>query len=276
MEIGFDYGVLRTIHMKYSIACLAAIAIASSSFAVTLGTAPAVTIALTVSIENGGFKVVDPETKEVTYESEKITEGKPDKNGNVVTTTETKTVVQVVKFGNAQLLNDLLEDGSLPDETVKGWSIVSVSGLEDETSQLYAVKKGQEPVLIDNGTEEGVIYYETYVYAKAEKSTYSSADPDVVTMVSASATIKAVVGLSYDGFEIQGVETASAKYAKGNFGKGANAIPYDTTLPGAGKIAGISGNFTSDDDGSSAVVEGSFSIAASAVLDLETLGFSAQ
>ena len=262
--------------MKFSIACLAAIAIASSSFAVTLGTAPAVTIALTVSLENGGFKVVDPETKEVTYESEKITEGKPDKNGIVVTTTETKTVVQVVKFGNAQLLNDLLEDGSLPDETVKGWSIVSVSGLEDQTFQLYAVKKGQEPVLIDNGTEEGVIYYETYVYALAEKSTYTSEYPDFVTMVSSSATSKAVVGLSYDGFEIQGVETASAKYAKGNFGKGANAIPYETILPGAGKIAGISGNFTSDDDGSSAVVEGSFSFAASAVLDLETLGFSAQ
>jgi hypothetical protein len=215
----------------------------------------------------GGFKVVDPDTRETSYESEKITEGKPDKNGNVLTTTEYKTVVQTFKFGNAELLNGLLEDGSLPDGTVKGWSIVSASELDGD-SYLYAVKKGQAPILIE--TEDS---YESFAVTASGKDTTSSASPDVTTTVSFTGSAKAIYGISYNGFEIQGVETSSTKYAKGNFGKGSSAIPYETLLAGAVKLASISGNYTSEDEGIYALVEGTISTAAEAVLDLETLGF---
>lgn len=254
--------------MKYSLTALVALASASTALAVTLGTAPAVTIALTASQSVGGFKVVDPDTGETSYESEKITEGKPDKNGNVLTTTEYKTVVQTFKFGNAELLNGLLEDGSLPDGTVKGWSIVSASELDGEDSQLCAVKKGQTPILIE--TEDSS---ESFAATVSGKDTTSSASPDVTTTVSYTLSGKVIHGISYNGFEIQGVETGSAKYAKGNSGKGSSAIPYETYLEGAVKLASISGNYTSEDEGIYALVEGTISTAAEAVLDLETLGF---
>ena len=254
--------------MKYSLAALVALASASTTLAVTLGTAPAVTIALTASSTAGGFKVVDPDTGVTSYENYKSTDGKPDKNGNVITTTEYKTVVQTVKYGNVELLNGLLEDGSLPDGTVKGWSIVSAMGLEDEDSQLYAVKKGQTPVLIE--TEDSI---GSYAVTIGGKETTSSANPDVTTTVSYTISGKGIHGISYNGFEIQGVETGSAKYAKGTFGKGSSAIPYETLLGGAVKLASISGNYTFEDEGIDALVEGTISTAVEAVLDLETLGF---
>jgi hypothetical protein len=262
--------------MKYSLAALVALASASTTLAVTLGTAPAVTFALTASSTAGGFKVVDPDTGDTSYEESKTTEGKPDKNGNILTTTEYKTVVQTVKYGNAELLNGLREDGSLPDGTVKGWSIVSAKGLEDEDSQLYAVKKGQVPVLIDDGTEEAVVSVGTIAMTLSGKSTFSSESPDVETTLSKTISAKANVQLSYNGFSVQGIETLSAKYTKGKFGKGADANTYETLLTGAVKMASISGNYFSEEAGIDALVEGSFSIAAEAVLDLETLGFSGQ
>jgi hypothetical protein len=253
--------------MKCSLAALVALASASTALAVTLGTAPAVTIALTASQSVGGFKVVDPDTGDISYESSKTTEGKPDKNGNVLTTTEFKTVVQTIKFGNVELLNGLFADGSLPDGTVKGWSIVSATGLEDEDSQLYAVKKGQTPVMIE--TEDS---FGGYAVTTGGKETTSSASPDVTTTVSFTVSGKAIHGISYNGFDIQGVETSSLKYAKGNFGKGSSAIPYETVLQGATKLASISGNYTPVEEDIYAV-EGTISTAAQAVLDLETLGF---
>jgi hypothetical protein len=269
--------------MKYSLAALVALACASSSFAVTLGTAPAVTIAFTASQSVGGFKVVDPDTGETSYESEKITEGKPDKNGDVVTTTETKTVVQTLKVGNAEILKDLLNNGDLPDGTLKGWSIVGVRALEEGLGYdgIYAVKKGQPAVSIGGVDEEssGLVSIKGIASITAGKETTSTASPDVSTKISYNENGKAVLGFSYNGLEMQGVGTYSYKLAKGTFGKGSAAVPYSIDdLSGGIKTTSLNGTFETsslDEEGNpvNGVIEGSISIAAEVVLDLETLGF---
>jgi len=261
--------------MKYTIASLVALACASSSFAVTLGTAPAVTVALTASTTVGGFKVVDPDTKEVSYEYEKITE-KTDKNGDVVlSTTEYKQVPLVVRVGNAQLLQAMAEDGKLDvtdPKLIKGWSIVAVSSLDDSGESgpigLFAVKKGQDPVEIE------VELSESYAasYTASGKETYTPATEAYVRSFSASG--KDLTEVSFFGFNLQGVSTFSEKLVKGTFGKGAAAVSYEGTLAGATKIAGISGTYYDEDTDESALAEGSISTAAEAVLDLETLGFA--
>lgn len=253
--------------MKYSIACLAAIAIASSSFAVTLGTAPAVTISLTASETTGGFKIVDPDTKEVSYEYSKSTD-KLDKEGNVIlTTTEYKTVVSSYRYGNAQLINELYYADLLPDGVVKGWSIVGVTALEDGSSGLFAVKKGQEPVNI-----EVEILNITGAETSAGKETYSP-ETEFTTPVSYSYSRKSSLGIAFNGFEFTGIETSSGKYVKASFGKGASAIPYEAYLDGATKVAGINGTYGSSEDEYGALVEGTISTGAEVVLNLETLGF---
>jgi len=261
--------------MKYIIASLVALACASSSFAVTLGTAPAVTVALTASTTIGGFKVVDPETNEISYEDEKITE-KTDKNGDVVlSTTEYKVVPLVLRVGNAQLLEAMAEDGQL-DVTdlkfIKGWSIVEVSSLDDAgesgPSGLFAVKKGQDPVEIK------VEFSESYAasYTASGKETYTPATEAYVRSYSESG--KQLTGVTFFGFNLQGVSTSSSKFVKGTFGKGAAAVSYEATLAGATKFAGISGTYYDEDTDESALAEGSISTAAEAVLNLETLGFA--
>jgi hypothetical protein len=260
--------------MKYTIASLVALACASSSLAVTLGTAPAVTVALTASTTVGGFKVVDPETKEVSYEAEKITE-KTDKNGDVVlSTTEEKEVPSVVRVGNAQLLQAMAEDGQLDvtdPKLIKGWSIVAVSSLDDAgesgPSGLFAVKKGQDPVEIE-------VEFSSYAasYTASGKETYTPATEAYVRSFSASG--KYLTEFSFFGFNLQGVSTFSEKYVKGTFGKGAASVSYEGTLAGATKIAGISGVYGDEDTDESALAEGSISTAAEVVLNLETLGFA--
>lgn len=269
--------------MKYSLAALVALASASTTLAVTLGTAPAVTIALTVSQSVGGFKVVDPYTGETSYEYVKITEGKPDKNGDVVTTTETKTVVQTFKAGNAEILQGLLDDGELPDDTLKGWSIVGVRALEEGLGYdgIYAVKKGQPAVFIPGVDEESsdLLPFKGQASTTAGKETTSTASSDI-TKISYSENGKAVFGFSYDGFEVQGVGTYSYKFAKGTFGKGSAAVSYSIDdLSGAVKTTGLNGTFETsslDEEGNpgNGVIEGSISIAAEVVLDLEPLGFA--
>jgi hypothetical protein len=270
--------------MKCSLAALVALASASTALAVTLGTAPAVTIAFKASSTTGGF--IDPETGgSIEY---KETNGKPDRNGDVVTTKETKTVVNVVRIGNTEILKNLLEAGQL-DGVLKGWTIVSARALDQGLGLdgLYAVKKNLPAVLIQETDPDtgGIFPIKAIAATKAGKETTTTANPDVTTKLSYSENGQIIIGFPINDFDVQGLANYSAKYAKGTFGKGANATSYEIEyLAGAIKAPSLIGAFpvidnntgeaALDQDGNeiNGILEGSISIAAEVVLDLDVQG----
>jgi hypothetical protein len=123
------------------LSCLAGV---SASHAITPGGTANATIALVASETAPGFKIV--EDGETFYEFEKFTSKE---KGGVTTLdiAEEKGVIGLYRFGNVQILAMMLEEGSLPDTTIGGWSIISVTGTGEEGSfALYAVKKGKTPI----------------------------------------------------------------------------------------------------------------------------------
>ena len=255
--------------MKYSLAALVALASASTALAVTLGTAPAVTVALTASVTTGSFRGVDPYTGDVTNEISRSTEGRPDKNGNVITTTEYKSTIGVSRYGNAELINELKAAGLLPDGVVKGWSIVLVRPIGGwVVGALYAVKKGQIPVSIE--TEWGNDYYALAITGKE-----TSDSTGLTETLSMNYTGKEIGHVEFAGFALDGIISYTRKFIKGAIGKGTNATPFADEVNGVTILAGISGSRDIQNDGlGGRVVEGSMSIAAEIMIDLDTLGIS--
>jgi hypothetical protein len=243
-----------------------ALAAPAAAFAITPGSSSTLTLALTASVETGGFKVVtDGET---TYEYEKST-SKENAAGDVLSeTNEYKSVITPVRYGNAQILAEL-NDQNLLDGGVAGWSIVNIAVASDDESgddsdtgpAIYAVKKGKSPVAIEFTT--GVLASAEAVISKytinnvTEKETYV-----------ASGSGKATVTLSIADFNVQGILTGTYKYVSGSLGKGQTAVSYETFLDGAQKVAAFSGIYSD-----SYVAEGTLSLAAAKIVDLETLGF---
>ncbi len=255
--------------MKSFVVSLLALAVPAAAFAITPGTSASVTLALTASIQSGGFKVTDPNTNEVTYEEVKYT-SKENANGDIISeTTEHKSVITAVRYGNAQLLADMNSQGLL-DGTVTGWSIVNIAIASDDESgddsatgpALYAVKKDQAPVAVEITLGE-------VAWAEASTSKYTiDYVTDKETFI-ASGSDKGVVSLGLADFFVQGVVTGTSKYVSGSLGKGQDAVSYETYLDGALKVAAFSGTYSLI-----YVAEGSLSLAPAKVVDLEALGFA--
>jgi len=247
---------------------LAILALAGSSaaYAVTPGSSATLTLALTASVESGGFKVVaDGET---TYEFEKTTT-KENADGEILSETlDYKSVITTVRYGNAQILADL-NDQDLLDGTVSGWSIVNIAIASDDESgddsdtgpSIYAVKKGQSPVAVELSTSE-------VASAEAATSKYTNNYVTEKETNAASGSSKATITLSIADFTVQGLMTGSYKYVSGSLGRGDNAVSFETFLDGAHKVAAFSGIYSE-----TYVAEGTLSLAAAKIVDLETLGF---
>lgn len=272
-----------------SFAYFGAISIASSSFAVSLGTAPAVTFALTATRSEGGFKKIDPDTKEIYFDYVRTIPGKPDKNGNSIDTIETKRVPVVTRYGNAELLNKMNSMGKLNDGTIKGWSILCIRTLSQQYDLgVYAVKKGMAPVKVDLKLDR---YGYGYSFTGTEKMTYSTAT-DTYAKVSASYSLKSVQTISGEDIfideegnyaykpvpfhgDIAGIFAGSSKLVKGVWGKGEAAIRYEVELEAANKMTAVSGSISPLEMGQAPnIIEGTVSTAAEVVLDLEGIGFT--
>jgi hypothetical protein len=255
--------------MKPCTLLLLALVAPAAAFAITPGSSSTLTLALTASIESGGFKVVtDGET---TYEYEKST-SKENAAGDVISeTSEYKSVITPYRYGNAQILADLNRDNLL-DGGVAGWSIVNIAFASDDESgddsdtgpAIYAVKKGKSPVAIEFTTGE-------LASAETSSSKYTInylTDPAKETYV-ASGSGKATVTLAIADFNVQGVLTGTYRFVSGSLGKGEDAVSYETFLDGAQKVAAFSGTYLESN-----VAEGTLSLAAAKIVDLEPLGFA--
>ena len=248
-----------------------ALAGSSAAYAITPGSSATLTLALTASIEAPGIKITDPETKEVTYEYEKFT-SKENTAGDVLSeTTEYKSVITLVRYGNAQILAELNE-ADLLDGGVAGWSIVNIAVASDDESgddsdtgpAIYAVKKGKSPVAIEFTTGD-------LASAEAAISKYTINNVTEKETYVASGSGKATVTLAIADFNVQGILTGTYKYVSGSLGKGQTAVSYETFLDGAQKVAAFSGTYSE-----SFVAEGTLSLAAAKIVDLETLGFGSE
>ena len=246
-----------------------ALAAPAAALAITPGSTATVTLALTASMEAPGIKVTDPETKEVSYEFEKST-SKENADGEILSETlETKTIITPFRFGNAQLIAGLNEEDLL-DGTVSGWSIVSVAIASDDESgddsstgpAIYAVKKGQTPVLIDLSVTE-------VASAEASSSKYTNNYATEKETYTGSGSGKRTITLSIADFNVQGLLTGTYKFVKGSLGRGEDAVSFETFLDGAQKVSAFSGTYLDTD-----VAEGSLSVGAAKIVDLETLGLS--
>jgi YD repeat-containing protein len=257
--------------MKYTtiVTVLGLLASASSAFAITPGWAPAVTLALTCTYQEGGFTVKDEEGE--TWFTDVKYANKYDKDGNLISqTTEWKGVQKTYRFGNKELLEVLNDEGYL-DGTTVGWSIVNVTDPDDCCSDgffdCYAIKKGQAPVLLDEFTME-VGMEVLSCYAK-ESTTYNTDGEVTKHSYSDAGSGKGEVSFSLWGIDAKGLATYSYKYTTGVLGTGEEAVEYETYLAGAVKLANIIGHSDMEEE----LVEGTISIAAGKIIDLETIGW---
>jgi hypothetical protein len=243
--------------MKPTIAALLALAGASTTLAITPGSSAAITMALTASISAGGFA----------GETEKTTTKKNAAGDVISETTEYKTIITTVRYGNAQILADLNEQGLL-DGTAAGWSIINVDvandfGSENDTGPVpYAVKKGLAPVRLE---------FTSAITASAESGT-GKLTVDYVKpsySLTGSNIYKTTITLSIADFNIQGTQITTAKIATGKLGKGASGVDYTFALSAGSKVAAFSGIYSVYD-----LAEGTLTVAAAKVVDLETLGFA--
>jgi hypothetical protein len=150
-EFSWFFFPMKSLTLPLTVLALAG---SSAAYAITPGSSATLTLALTASIESPGIKITDPETKEVTYEYEKTT-AKEDSDGNIVSeTNEYKSVLTTLRYGNAQVLADLNQQGLL-DGTISAWRIVAVcvasdfGSANDRGAVPYAVKKGRAPVQLE-------------------------------------------------------------------------------------------------------------------------------
>jgi hypothetical protein len=229
---------------------LLALGSATLASAVTPGTLANCTLTLTLSETAPGFPDGD-------YEKE-TTKGS-------VTTYEYKEKVVTSRVGVAEVLKEMLESDILDDTTITGWNIVSVSvpwEEGDSTSQLVAVKTGKAPVAVPSDFSVGATA-STYT----EKNIMDEAKG--TEKYSASGTYKQAVRFILLGRELYGVATGSGKWTEGSLKVGSTNYPYGMFVEGAQSLKGIVG-VEDDESGDGAVIEGSASLAAAKVADVES------
>lgn len=238
------------------------------AFAILPGSTAGLTFSFTASYTAPGIKVIDPVTKEVSYVVDKETE-KRNKDGETIeVTTEAKTVTNTYRYGNAELVKDLLDEGIIEDTTTNGWSIIQARlAYTDESPEIdapafYAVKKNKPPVLI---------YIPSESIASAETSTSKIVENFVTGYYKYTDTVtrKTFGTLHLSGFHLFGLATQTHTLTFGTLGKGVNTVFYGISLGGAHKFAGLAGTYAED-----AVGEGTFSISGAKIVDLATLGFT--
>ena len=245
--------------IRLSALALLALGSATLASAVTVGTTATFTLAGTVSEEEGGFpNNDDPYFNET-------------KKGSV-TTTEDKSKIVVTRVGVKEVLQEMLDNGEIAGP-ITGWSILGV-GVSDEVSEeygyidgplLFAVKTGQAPVSVD-ATFSGI----AGVATSSGKIVSDSAK--VTETITGSGTYKGALNFSLLGRETSCIATASDKYVKGNLKVGTESIPYGMYVAGAVSLKGIVGGVRDESDGGlyEAVIEGSASLAAAKVADVES------
>lgn len=263
--------------------------VANVTFALTLTN----TIPGTVVKDSKGAPVKSPGTTPA-YSNQWVIANEAAKT--VVSNYEYIAKMKVAKFGNKELLTELVERGILPQygdraPYIAGWSIVTAnaSGYENEfgegfqqfPSKFYAVHKAEGDIVdLSNHIDYsfGRDYAENGTYKTVEKFTNYNTPQQATTLsltnvfnwketiyyeidfagFNSGATTTALL----DGFEFAGVSAIGLKQTSVGVGLEKMDVYVDT----AGKTSSISGAGPRiEEDGERAVVEGSISFSAGKV-----------
>jgi hypothetical protein len=242
--------------IRLSALALLALGSATLASAVTLGTTATFTLALTLSSTVGGFpkNVDDPFWN---Y---------PTPKGSV-SIEEYKSAVVVSRVGVKEVLQDMIDNDEILGP-ISGWSIISVTvtdefGIEDD--DLFAVKKGQPSVVVESTSD---------IIASAMTISQKSISDSVKETIifTNSGSIKTAQTFTLRGYEMKGIATGTYKLVSGKLKVGIENIDYELSVNGAAAIKSITGGFIdeSGDGGEEFVIEGSASLAAAKVADIES------
>jgi|GEM_PF-6878516 hypothetical protein len=273
---------------KTTIATLAAVlALAGPAFSqANWGSTGAVTVALTLSYTDEALMLKDETGKVLTaangggptFENTFMVEtlaGPVDEKVPVktVSTTEYGSKISVAKWGNVEIIKQLVQEEILPQKGkapfIAGWSIIAIYG-PDGIPLSYVARHTDKttidiPLIITPGTP--------MASAKAEKTVMTDNTPLVGEPTS---TIVHTFSESYRGpgtasvpflggpLDVNGLLTGSTKIVLKTEGTGIDKIVTEVFVPGAIKLDKVLGTTELED-----VVEGSISVAPGAVVNLD-------
>jgi hypothetical protein len=283
---------------KNTLALFASLALGGSAFSIEpgrWGTVSTLTVALTATSETPGTVLKDESGRivlisdgggpvsENTYSVSTL-----DRDGNEtkrIDTHEIATKTMTYKFGNAEILRQLIIEGSLPaigssQPTIMGWSIVIVSD-ETKVKTLYARHTSKVMVElsgIDLDTFNGVspeaqartINYKEVITTATNPLTGESTTSRLLTdTLTSKAFGKGSFTVGSDTFSVAGLytETASKTVIKLETIAG-EKVYTDIWVAGALKLDKITGARLSDSFPNGEVIEGTLSTTASVVTDL--------
>jgi len=272
---------------------LASLSLAASAFSqappADWGSTGAVTVALTLSYTNEALQAKDPAGKVIpvgtegagaTFENTYTVEtlgGPADERVPIktVSTTEYGSKISVAKWGNADILTELVKDLTLPKKGkapfIAGWTLMAVYGVDGIITAYVARHTDKTRIDIPLDIMPGT----PIASAKSEKtvdtdfSPLTGEPPPPTSVHTFSETYKGLGTASVpflDGpLELSGLLTGSTKIVVKTEGTGIDKIVTEVYVPGAIKLDKILGASALED-----VVEGSISVAAGAVVDLNT------
>lgn len=262
----------------------------------TWGTVRALTVALTISSTAPGTSAKDENGKIIkpadgggpAYENS-YSVATMNANGDVTKQVDTSEYVSKVvtsKFGNVEILKQLLVDGLLilnngnTATSIAGWSIVMVGDMEGTTTSIYArhaasksmvslddIVFGPDPELMSSATTEN---WKEVITTNTNPNTGDSTTSRVVT---SSFTTKGqglgTVSMLGQPVALTGLytETGSKVVIKTETIDG-EKIYTDVWVPGAAKLDKAIGSSPPPDEGNAGVIEGSLSAPAATVTDM--------
>lgn len=288
--------------MKIALLPITTFAFLTSSIAADIsvpGSVSNVTFALSLTTSNPGTVAKDETGKPIKGEEAGPAYYNDWQISNETKKTEERTEeyvskMKTVKFGNKELLQELVEREILPQYGTKapyiaGWSIVVANATttdeegdsDQHSSSIYAVYKDKttsEIVDLSNYIDFGYgsDYAENGTYKKVVKSTGVGTEDEASTTTITSAfnwketnyceidfegfDSGPVVTTIEGGFDITGISTLGNKLTSVGTGEAKVPVIVDT----AGKLSGISGAgpFLEGEEGERSVVEGSISFGA--------------
>jgi hypothetical protein len=203
----------------------------------------AATIAFTGKVQVPGYAEKDPETKEITYTTE-LYSSKEDKNGNITQEiTGYKMGSAAYKYGNKEILQEVLEGGS-----IAGYALV----YQDGALVAYNAKTDDiQSVDVDiSALAELEAFTATTLTTTNNTYNKDGEQTSATQTYSDSGTIEGPVSVVYGGAEMIGYAAGSFKAAtwynttEDDNGKTVldKSAMESVIIPGAVKITGLSGS----------------------------------
>lgn len=274
---------------KASITTLAALlALAGPAFSQSnWGSTGAVTVALSLSITKEALKSKDETGKVIpisdgggpTYENSFSVEtlGGPANDRvtvRAVSTDEYGSEIFTAKWGNAEILKHLVEEGVLPQKGKKppfiaGWSIIAIYDAEGSPLSYVARHTDKTTIEIPMSITPG----DPMASEKSEKTVTTDNTPingneSSTTTHTFSEKYKglgsASVHFSEGTLDVSGLLTGSIRMVVKSEGRGEDRVSTEVYVPGAVKLGNIVGASVFDD-----VVEGSISVEGATIVDLD-------